>query len=89
MPPLVLDQESASVVATAAQIDAAATISANTNVRLAITDVGTTYPGTDLSVFVYSQFQIGRIDKGTVCALYGNLTSPTISPPLISGYEPS
>jgi hypothetical protein len=37
-----------------AQIDAAATIPANTNVRLAITDVATTYPGTDLSVFVYS-----------------------------------
>jgi hypothetical protein len=31
-----------------------APISANTNVRLAITSVGTTYPGSDLTVFVYS-----------------------------------
>src|SRR5579885_767866 len=45
---------SKSVAATAAQIDAATTIPANTNIRLAITSVGTTYPGTDLSVFVYS-----------------------------------
>ena len=43
-----------SVVATAAQIDATTTIPANTNIRLAITAVGTTYPGSDLSVFVYS-----------------------------------
>jgi hypothetical protein len=33
---------------------ALAPIPANTNVRLAITSVGTTYPGTDLTVFVYS-----------------------------------
>ena len=51
---LTISNGSTSVVATAAQIDAAATIPANTNVRLAITSVGTTYPGTDLSVFVYS-----------------------------------
>jgi hypothetical protein len=43
-----------SVVATSDQIDALAPISANTNVRLAITSVGTTYPGSDLTVFVYS-----------------------------------
>jgi hypothetical protein len=36
------------------QIDALTPISANTNIRLAITAAGTTYPGTDLSVFVYS-----------------------------------
>ena len=45
---------SKSVAATAAQIDGAATIPANTNARLAITAVGTSYPGADLSVFVYS-----------------------------------
>jgi len=43
-----------SVVATSEQIDALAPIPANTNVHLAITSVGTTYPGTDLTVFVYS-----------------------------------
>ncbi|MGO9097938.1 MAG: hypothetical protein ACLP9Y_00280 [Mycobacterium sp.] len=43
-----------SVVATSEQIDALTPIPANTNVRLAITSVGTTYPGTDLTVFVYS-----------------------------------
>lgn len=51
---LTIPAGSTSVAATAAQIDAAATIPANTNVRLAITAVGTTYPGSDLSVFVYS-----------------------------------
>jgi hypothetical protein len=51
---LTIPNGSTSVVATAAQIDAAAPIPANTNVRLSITSVGTTYPGTDLSVFVYS-----------------------------------
>jgi hypothetical protein len=45
---------STSVVATSDQVDALTTISANTNVRLAITSVGTTYPGTDLTVFVYA-----------------------------------
>jgi len=43
-----------SVVATSDQIDNATPIPANTNVRLAITSVGTTYPGTDLTVFMYS-----------------------------------
>jgi hypothetical protein len=43
-----------SVVATAAQIAAAVTIPANANVRLAITSVGSAFPGGDLSVFVYS-----------------------------------
>jgi hypothetical protein len=43
-----------SVVATSDIIDALAPIPANTNVRLAITSVGTTYPGTDLTVFVYA-----------------------------------
>src|SRR5579885_1029539 len=43
-----------SVAATAEQIDAAALIPANTNIRLAITSVGSLYPGADLSVFVYS-----------------------------------
>ena len=51
---LTIPNGSISVVATAVQIDAAATISANTNVRLAITAVGTSYPGSDLSIFVYS-----------------------------------
>ncbi len=45
---------SKSVVATSDVIDALAPIPANTNVRLAITSVGTTYPGTDLTVFVYA-----------------------------------
>ena len=45
---------STSVVATQAQIAALAAIPANVNVRLAITAVGTTFPGSDLSVFVYS-----------------------------------
>ena len=35
-------------------VDALAPIPANTNIRLAITAVGITYPGTDLTVFVYS-----------------------------------
>ncbi len=43
-----------SVVATSDQINALPPIPANTNVRLAITSVGTTYPGTGLTVFVYS-----------------------------------
>ncbi|HZT29237.1 MAG TPA: hypothetical protein VFA33_05105 [Bryobacteraceae bacterium] len=43
-----------SVVATSDVIDALAPIPASTNVRLAITSVGTTYPGTDLTVFVYA-----------------------------------
>ncbi len=43
-----------SVVATSGVIDALAPIPANTNVRLAITSVGATYPGTDLTVFVYA-----------------------------------
>jgi hypothetical protein len=51
---LTIPAGSTSIAATAAQIDGAATIPANTNVRLAITSVGTTYPGSDLTVFVYS-----------------------------------
>ena len=51
---LTISNGSTSVVATTAQVDAAATIPANTNVRLAIASVGTSYPGADLSVFVYS-----------------------------------
>ncbi len=43
-----------SVVAKSDVIDALAPIPANTNVRLAITSVGSTYPGTDLVVFVYA-----------------------------------
>ena len=43
-----------SIVATAAQVDAAPVIPANINIRLAITAVGTTFPGSDLSVFIYS-----------------------------------
>jgi hypothetical protein len=51
---LTIPAGSTSVAATQMQMDAAATIPANTNVRLAITAVGTTFPGADLSVFVYS-----------------------------------
>jgi hypothetical protein len=43
-----------SVVAPQSQMSNVATIPANTNVRWAITAVGTTFPGADLSVFVYS-----------------------------------
>ncbi len=42
-----------SVIATDAQVAAAAMIPANTNVRLAITAVGTIFPGADLAVFLY------------------------------------
>jgi hypothetical protein len=51
---LTIPAGSTSVAATDTQIDGAATIPANTNVRLAITAVGTTFPGADLSVFIYS-----------------------------------
>jgi len=51
---LTIPAGSTSVVATQSQIAALATIPANVNVRLAITAVGTTFPGSDLSVFVYS-----------------------------------
>ena len=51
---LTIPNGSTSVVATAAQVNAAAVIPANTNIRLAITAVGTTFPGADLSVFIYS-----------------------------------
>jgi hypothetical protein len=51
---LTIAASSTSVVATSDQIDALTPIPANTNVRLAITSIGTTYPGTDLTVFVYS-----------------------------------
>jgi hypothetical protein len=51
---LTIANGSKSVVATSDVIDALAPIPANTNVRLAITSVGTTYPGTDLTVFVYA-----------------------------------
>jgi len=47
-------RRSTSVAATSDQIDALTSIPANANVRLAITAVGTTFPGADLSVFVYS-----------------------------------
>ncbi len=43
-----------SVVASPLDVDAAGPLPANTNIRLAITGVGTTFPGADLSVFVYS-----------------------------------
>ena len=42
------------VVASPLDVDAAGPLPANTNIRLAITGVGTTFPGADLSVFVYS-----------------------------------
>ena len=50
---LTITAGSTEVVATDAQISAAAAIPAHANIRLAITAVGTTYPGSDLSVFVY------------------------------------
>jgi hypothetical protein len=43
-----------SVVATSDQIDALAPIPSKMNVRIAIRSVGTTYPGKDLTVFVYT-----------------------------------
>jgi hypothetical protein len=43
-----------SVTATDAQIQAATPLPANTNIRLSITAVGTTFPGADLTVFVYA-----------------------------------
>jgi hypothetical protein len=51
---LTIPAGSTSVAATSDQIDALTSIPANANVRLAITAVGTTFPGADLSVFVYS-----------------------------------
>ena len=51
---LTIPAGSKSVVAPSEVIDALAPIPANANVRLAIMSVGTTYPGTDLTVFVYS-----------------------------------
>jgi hypothetical protein len=51
---LTIPAGSTSVVATDAQVSGAATIPANTNLRLAITAVGTTFPGSDLSLFIYS-----------------------------------
>jgi len=51
---LTITAGSKSIVATSDQIDVLAPIPANTNIRLAITAVGTTYPGTDLTVFVYA-----------------------------------
>jgi hypothetical protein len=51
---LTIPAGSKSAAATAGQIDGAEVIPANTNIRLAITAVGTVYPGADLSVFVYS-----------------------------------
>jgi len=51
---LTIANGSKSVVATSDVMDDLAPIPANTNVRLAITSVGTTYPGTDLTVFVYA-----------------------------------
>jgi hypothetical protein len=43
-----------SVVATDAQIAAASPIPANANIRLALAAVGTAFPGSDLSVFIYA-----------------------------------
>jgi hypothetical protein len=51
---LSIESGATSVVATSDQIEALAPIPSNMNVRLAITSVGTTYPGTDLTVFVYT-----------------------------------
>jgi hypothetical protein len=51
---LTIPAGSTSVTATSAQLTAAGTIPANTNVRLDITAVGTTFPGSDLSIFIYS-----------------------------------
>lgn len=51
---LTIPAGSTSVSATPAQIAAAGTIPANTNVSLSIMAVGTIFPGSDLSVFVYS-----------------------------------
>jgi hypothetical protein len=42
------------VVATPSQIGALSQIPANTAVSIGITAVGTTFPGSDLSVFIYS-----------------------------------
>jgi hypothetical protein len=42
------------VVATTSQIKALTQIPANTAVSIGITAVGTTFPGSDLSVFIYS-----------------------------------
>jgi len=42
------------VVATTSQIGALSQIPANTAVSIGVTAVGTTFPGSDLSVFVYS-----------------------------------
>ena len=51
---LTIPAGSTTVTATATQIAAAGMITANTDVTLDITTVGTTFPGSDLSVFVYS-----------------------------------
>ena len=50
---LVIAAGTTSVWATAGQIAAAATIFANTNIRLDLTGVGTTFPGADLSASIY------------------------------------
>jgi hypothetical protein len=42
------------VAATASQIGALSEIPANTAVSIGITAVGTTFPGANLSVFIYS-----------------------------------
>jgi len=42
-----------SAVATNAALATAGSVAANANIRLAITAVGTTFPGSDLSVFIY------------------------------------
>jgi len=41
-------------VATPSQISALTEVPANTAVSIGITTVGTTFPGADLSVFIYS-----------------------------------
>ena len=51
---LTIPDGSTSVVATDAEIAALAAIPANTNIRLAITAGGSTFPGSDLSIFFYS-----------------------------------
>ena len=51
---LTIPADATSVVATPSQIAALAQIPANTAVSIGITAVGTTFPGSDLSVFVYS-----------------------------------
>jgi len=50
---LTIPAGSTTVMASQAQIDTAPVITAGTNVRVDLTAVGTTFPGGDLSVFIY------------------------------------